>query len=61
MHLLTLKRWLVFSFGQKLLLLPRSKDSSGNGFAGADFAGDHAESAFADAPVDAGDGFAVTG
>ena len=31
--------------------------SDGHGLAGADFAGDDAQGAFADAPVDAGDGF----
>ena len=35
--------------------------ADGDGLAGADFAGDHAEAAFADAPADAGDGFGVGG
>ena len=33
----------------------------GDGFAGADLAGDHADAAFGDAPADPGDGFAVGG
>ena len=33
--------------------------ADGDGLAGADLAGDHAEGAFADAPGDAGDGFGV--
>jgi len=33
----------------------------GYGLAGADFAGDHADGAFGDAPADAGDGLVVGG
>ena len=33
--------------------------ADGDGLAGADFAGDHAEGAFGDAPADPGDGFGV--
>jgi hypothetical protein len=33
--------------------------ADGDGLAGTDFAGDHGEPAFADAPADAGDGFGV--
>jgi len=33
--------------------------ADGDGFAGTDLAGDHAEGAFGDAPADAGDGFGV--
>ena len=33
--------------------------ADGDGLAGADLAGDHAEAAFADAPADPGDGFGV--
>src|SRR5271155_2448721 len=33
----------------------------GDGFAGADLAGDHADAAFGDTPADAGEGFVVGG
>jgi hypothetical protein len=35
--------------------------ADGDGLADADFAGEHAEAAFADAPGDPGDGLAVAG
>ena len=37
------------------------RGSDGDGFAGADLAGDHADGGFVDAPGDAGDGFGVAG
>ena len=35
------------------------RGADGDGLAGTDLAGDHAEGAFGDAPADAGDGFGV--
>ena len=40
---------------------PASAARIGDGLPGADLAGDHPDAAFADAPADAGDGFAVGG
>ena len=37
------------------------RGADGDGFAGADLAGDHAEGVLVDAPGDPGDGFAVAG